>query len=83
MPVTRSSATRSSWKVVPRRRMAELENIQCLSDMKTADAARSSKGRIAELQTEDGIDSMCNASVVLRDYYGGEDKAQESLDCSR
>ena len=50
--VTRSSATRSSRKVVPRRRMAELEEfIQCLSDMKTADIARSSKGRIAELQT--------------------------------
>ena len=67
-----------------------------MSDKKTADTARSSKGRIAELQTalselaasqvamtEDGIDSMCIALVVLRDCYGGEDKALESLDGSR
>ena len=48
--------------------------------------------------TEDGIDckcfcvgrleagwwcARCIALVVLRDYYGGEDKAQESLDGSR
>ena len=52
-------------------------SIVCLSDMKTADTWRSSKGRIA------GIDSMCIALVVLRDYYVGEDKAQESLDGSR
>ena len=64
--------------------------------MKTADTARSSKGRIAELQTAlseltasqvamtaDGIDFVRIALVVLRDYYGGEDKAQESLDGSR
>ena len=64
--------------------------------MKTADFARSSKGRIAELQTalrqlaashvamiEDGIESLCISLVVLRDYNGGEDKAQESLDGSR
>ena len=70
--------------------------IQRLSDVKTADTARSSKGRIAEVQTalselaasqvamtEDGIDSKCFALVVLRDYCGGEDKAQESLDGSR
>ena len=31
--------------------MAELEENQWLSDMKTADTARSSEGRIAELQT--------------------------------
>ena len=64
--------------------------------MKTSDVARSSKGRIAELQTalselaasqvamtEDGIDGMCIALAVLRDHHGGEDKAQESLDGSR
>ena len=51
MPVTGSSATRSSRKVVPRRRMAELEEFKCLSDMKTADTACSSKERTAELQT--------------------------------
>ena len=48
--------------------------LQCVSDLKMADTARSSKGRIAELQTalselaasqvamtEDGIDSKCFA----------------------
>ena len=57
--------------------------------MKTADTARSSKGRIAELQTAlselaaSRFDTVRIALVVLRDYNGGEDKAQESLNGSR
>ena len=59
--------------------------------MKTADTARSSKGRIAELQTalSELAASRCDAVRIalvvlrLRDYNGGEDKAQESLNGSR
>ena len=59
--------------------------------MKTADTARSSKGRIAELQTvlselaasQVAMRTMRIAVVVLHDCYEGGDKAQESLDGSR
>ena len=49
------------------------------------DTARSSKGRIAELQT--ALSKLAASPVamteLLRDYYGGHDKAQDSLDGSK
>ena len=65
--------------------------------METADTARNSNGRIAQLQkalselaasqvavTEaESRCARCIALVVLRDLYGGEKKAKESLDGSR
>ena len=44
MPVTCSSR-----KVGAKKKNGRASIIKCLSDMKTADTARSSKGRIAEL----------------------------------
>ena len=53
---------KKSLKVVPRRRMAELEEfIQCLSDTKTADTARSLKGsRVADSSERAGSFASCS-----------------------
>ena len=48
--------------------MTELEEfIQCLGDMKTADTARSSKRKIAELQT--ALSELAASQVAMRKMH--------------